>query len=577
VLFPILHWYLVGGGTITGFNFITDNNYQNGGGKRIWALDWNPNDNYVASGSEQSNNQELVIYYFDGSTLTTTKTVEEGVQINSVNWHPTKNFLAVGENSGANPEFQVYNFNVSNGSLTLTGSGEYGSTDAMAVAWHSSGNFVEVGTDSKTSKQIISYAVNNSTGAVTEKFSVSLSGKQAVGLGAMRFSPGGNLLAVGVASDGAKDPELLVYSFNNGILALNSSFAVGTSVLNLDWSPTGTYIAVGTGNNPQLRIYAHHAASNTITLVTSVTAATVNAVAWDQTGQYLAVGYEGVPGPHIRVYFFDKSHGTLTDVGTLPAPNTDDNYGVRFSHNNSYLAAGDHSSDTIIYGVQGGMSHFLLFDNTKVIFNSDVIFNLPVHFRGNCVITGRGNGLSIVDGGGVVIHPDSTLTLEDMEFQNLEHTNLRCLTDSASLVLKNALLTLSSDYTFSRGSILFDADTTISGTNAFIYTSNVGSTIDSNSSLIIDQGVTFSYAPMGPYRNLVFMPDPTAILYLDGCTLVSTRTGLQLSGGTLAIDNAVTMSSQARFYAEGISLKSDLTVDLLGSANLQFYGIIRTD
>lgn len=569
---------LLNNGVGTSFNFITSNNAQ-GGSLRIWANDWNFNDNYVASGSENSGTAELVIYYFDGSTLTNTKSVEQGAIVNSVHWHPTQNYLAVARDGASGNEFQVYNFNVSNGSLTLTASADYAANDAKAVEWHKSGNFVVVGT-SNNAKEIVVYSFNDITGATSEKFAVNLSPDRDVNIGAMSFSPGGNLLAVGVdfnATVGAN--ELLVYSFNNGngALTINSGIDADVGIEALDWNPTGTYIAAGTfgSSSGDLRIYAHDAATNSITLVTQVVATDVNAVAWDRTGQYLAVGYESITGPNLKVYYFDKTNLTLTDVGDMPVPADVDYYSVTFSHNNNYLAAGDRESRTVIYGISRG--GFLIFIDTKVIFNSDVNFTVPVHFQGNCTISGRANGLNLINNGKVVVRPNSRLTIEDVEMRNLGDGKLACLTDSGSLTFENSILNLSRDYTFSRGSILFNQDNFITGSNKFIYTTNLASTIDSQSMLYMGYGTTFSYSPRTAKRDLIFMTNTTSQLFLDGSSLHVTRTGLQLSAGTLILDDLVTVSSEARVPAEGIRLNSDLTVNVRGNANVQLFGIIRAD
>jgi len=229
-----------------------------------------------------------------------------------------------------------------------------------------------------------------------------------------------------------------------------------------------------------------------------------------------------------------------------------------------------------IYSVNGVNSE-LVFINTRVIFNSDLTFNAPMHFQGTCFLAGRGNSLKMINNGKIVVRPASSLTIENVHFRNLGAGGLLCLTDDASVTLKNSTITLAQDYTFSRGSILFTQENSITGTNRFIYSTAVGSTIDTNSLLYMGYSTTFSYAPRRPNKNLIFMNDTTSVLYLDGSTLFSTRTGLQLSTGTLILDDTVTISSGAHFPAEGLSLKSNLTVNIRGNTNVQLFGLIRAD
>ena len=109
-----------------------------------------------------------------------------------------------------------------------------------------------------------------------------------------------------------------------------------------------------------------------------------------------------------------------------------------------------------------------------------------------------------------------------VEIQGLKSNNLRCMTDNGTITLRNCTLTLERDYTFSRGTILFDEDNIITGTNKIIYSAGFSSTIASLSTLFLDRGITFSYAPRNVSRNLLYMPDATSVLYCNGCTLHST-------------------------------------------------------
>lgn len=534
---------------------------------RVRSIDWNANDTYLAAGDEKS--PTFGIFYFDGTTVTATKTLDTKVAIHSVRWHPTHRYVAFAQDNGGTPnvEVAVYNFKNSTGSLTLTGSQNY-NNNGNSVAWHPSGNFLVAGT-TVTNKQLVSYTFSTTTGIITEKNSVNLANGAADS--ALSFAPDGNLVAVGVT----KSPELRVYSFSAGTLALNSSIAVGITVAGLDWSPTGTYIAVvgklGSGNS--VRIYSH--IGSTLSLVTGVETKEANSASWDQTGNFLAVGFEAIPLSRLKVYRFDKVAGTLTIAAEMPIPVSADNYSAQFSHSNNYLAAGDKNGTVAIYGI--GRTAKLLFDNISLIFNSNVNINVPVEFSGACKINGRGRRIFVQSGGGIAIRPGGTLIIEDAELDMIGDSNLRCMTDRGAITLRNSLISLSRNYTFSRGSILFDEDTMITGTNKFIYATGLSSTIASQSTLFIDQGVTFSYAPRRGNKNLINMTNNTSSLYLNGCTLHSTRTGLQLDSGMVIFDNKVTFSSEARNNAEALTLKSGLTMSVMGGAQLELFGRIRYD
>ena len=144
-------------------------------------------------------------------------------------------------------------------------------------------------------------------------------------------------------------------------------------------------------------------------------------------------------------------------------------------------------------------------------------------------------------------------------------------------MLQNCDLYLSREFEFEKGSILFQSDVLISGTNGFIYESVVGSTIDSYSTLNLKNGLTFKYSPARAERNLLFMQDSTSRLFLDGCTLYSTRTGLCLTRGKLLLDNKVIFSSEGIATSEAICFGNgnsvdDLDILLLADAQVEVYG-----
>lgn len=211
----------------------------------------------------------------------------------------------------------------------------------------------------------------------------------------------------------------------------------------------------------------------------------------------------------------------------------------------------------------------------SIVLNGDTNLLSQLHCGGNCKIAGRWKTLTFKNGSGIIVRPRSQLIFENVEFKNVRGGFIRCLDDSAAVIFRSCTLNLSGDYTFSRGSILFDEDTLFTGTNKFNYTSRLSSSISSKSTLMFGLNTTFSYAPARANNNLFVMTDSTSALYLQGATLVSTRTGIQLSTGTLVIDQNVTMSSQAKFNAEALKIDTSLTLQLLGGSNLNLFGRVR--
>lgn len=217
----------------------------------------------------------------------------------------------------------------------------------------------------------------------------------------------------------------------------------------------------------------------------------------------------------------------------------------------------------------------LVIDKTNIVFVNGVKISAPLQFRYGCKINGMGKRLTFMPSGALITRPGGSLVIENAELWNLSQRTLRCLTDEGSITLRNCTLVLGQDYTFSRGSMLFTDEVIVTGTSRFIYSSGLTSTISSVTTLFLDSGITFSYSPRRASGTLINMVDNTSYLYLNGGTLHSTRTGLQLSTGTLIVDDKVTFSSEARrSVSEALRLNSDLTIRIKGRGTADFNGLI---
>ena len=127
----------------------------------------------------------------------------------------------------------------------------------------------------------------------------------------------------------------------------------------------------------------------------------------------------------------------------------------------------------------------LRLDNLNLVLNNNTRILAPIDVTGSCKITGRGNVLSLQNQGKIRIRPGANLVIEDAIIQGLNANNLSCITDQGSITLRDVMLFLSNQFTFSRGSIFFDDDTIVTGTNKFVYGSGLTSTINSNALLFL--------------------------------------------------------------------------------------------
>jgi len=547
--------------------------------KEVLSVSWSPDGTYLAASSANTNNAdpELQLYTFDGAVLTATTNgaVDLTRAGNEVRWHPTTNHLAVCRDSLSGEEVQVYFRDISNGSLTVTGSGEAGG-DATACAWHPSGDYLLVGS-SNTTKGLILYSFAN--GVLTEIQGIELPTNRIVNNGAMSWAPGGNYVAIGRRS--GPSPVLLVYHFD-GTLTLTASNAIGSSVESLDWNPTGTSIAVGlAGTKNRLRIYQHRVTNGTLTEVISLgipTSSTVADMHWSNDGTCLAIGTSAGNNSRVDVYGFDTSTQQLSLFDRL-----DSSVGinaVRFSPDNKFIGSGDRNNFVSVYSLDGGgdtgvETEPFYFKNTSLIFNVDIEIRAACYFDGTCRVNARGAGIAFKSHGKFVVRPGARLIMEDLTCDGLGSNNIHCMTENGDITLRNCGLALSRDYTFSRGGLFLEQDVVISGTNKFIYGVSRTSTVASGARLILENGLTFSYAPITAKQNLLYMTDETSILHMNGCTLHSTRTGIALSNGVLVVENKVTFSSEARNTGEGMVIAESATTCILGDAMLDIHGHVK--
>ena len=574
-------------------NSLLSLNFVNGVnvGMNLSSIAWSIfNDDYLVSVGSVPGRK---IFYFDGNTITFTAPTGPTLIATStvVRWRPFGNLFAADNASPFSipPSYSVgiYFFNMTTSKIQTKGSHNFGSGQVIdAVAWHPSGYSLAVGRHNNTER--VSIWEINAAGAFTTSFVINTANANVpttvdIGHDALSWSLGNNYLAVGFEDTGDNLKELVIYYFdeqpifNNSTLTYTNGVNIGEDITHLDWSPTGFFIAVATGGaEPKLRIYEHKVWNGVLEEKTdSVVDYTdvIKSVDWSPDGNYLAVGKEVGDGIGLIVYKFDKDSVTLNLVDEYL--NTHNVNSVEWSPNGNYVSTGDLNRTLEIYDFSADRN-FFTFDNTNLILDGDFAIDVPVKFSGNCLINGKENKLTLKKEGQVFISSGCCLKIENLELTGINN-NILCQDNSSSIIIQNSKLKLLGDFEFTTGSILFNSDVLISGSNKFIYTSRLSSTINSNSFLYFAKGMTFSYAPKIANRNLLYMKDETSWLFLDGCTLLSTSTGIRLTRGTLFLNNDVTFSCAGIFSSQAIcfgngNAECDLSVCVLGDADLQIYG-----
>ena len=269
-------------------------------------------------------------------------------------------------------------------------------------------------------------------------------------------------------------------------------------------------------------------------------------------------------------------------------------YYIHFSRANEYLLLMDSGKSLTLQNiVLKDFSPDYVSDWSNIEFGDGVTIELCKDetlsnvwtFTSQGRIKGFGNTIALSSGGRIETSSDNNLILEDLIISGVayEAENLRCRFSDSSITLKNSLLVLENDYTFSFGSFIFEDEVTIMGpTKSFVYSSESTSTINSESTLFVDIDTTFSYDPTVANRDLLVMSGTTSRLYLNGCTLYSTATGMRLKNGTALFDNFVTVSADGQGVSEAISFGDEnasldedgVRTEVLSGARVEVYGYV---
>jgi hypothetical protein len=188
----------------------------------------------------------------------------------------------------------------------------------------------------------------------------------------------------------------------------------------------------------------------------------------------------------------------------------------------------------------------------------------PMVFSGNTVMRGNFANMTLFPFTTITVNPHSTLTLENMTVAVQENI-VSCADTTSNLWLSNCKLMLEGDYSFTSGNLLTFDNVEIEGTGNFFYQSPDPLSIVGKLTLT---GITLQYNPPTDNRNLIELNNnffEQSSLCLNGCTLSSTTTGMQLTDGQLIVTGKNYLSNSATSLSEGFCFgdgnsNDDLTI-----------------
>jgi len=571
---------LTGSETIYVFDLLAESDSQTAD---VETVDWVFSDTFISIGIDQTSvpTDILRVFHRVDDELFINDSISFAVKrtINSVRWHPDEYILAVCRNDagGGQDELLTYTADSSTGVLTFIDGIDF-SDDVDAIDWHSTGSWIAVG-KSDAAEEIAVYAVTdtgyiNPVAVATYNFSPS----RYANTESISWDDTGDYLTVGTTRAGAA-AELNVFYFNQAApsLVLNASFAVGHSVLSVDFNKTYTdMIATGASalTGDVVEIYQHDATGGTLTKKVGISDFNkpANCVAWHPEGELLAIGLDPIVGGELRIYSYDNSAFSVSELKAFE--HAGGVVGVRWSHDGQYLATGDDGTVLRVYGRVEASTQCVTFTDLDIILNNDLYLAQDcLHFSGENVILGRGNYLTFSPTTTIVLDPGASLEFKDIIVAGVKENNIRCLDDLCTVSLEDATYILDDDYSFTVGKLAILGNFEIVGEDkVFTYQTDQTSTISSTGRIIIDHGVTFSYDPPTASNDLISFDSDTSEIILNGGTLHATSTGMKFTTGRMIIDSRSALSSEGTVDAEAISFESDFVIQWMPAANLDLFG-----
>ena len=215
-----------------------------------------------------------------------------------------------------------------------------------------------------------------------------------------------------------------------------------------------------------------------------------------------------------------------------------------------------------------------------IFLNANVSLSGTWTFDGSCVVHGNDHSIDLGATGNIFVDSNSSVMFHGLRLENAG--NVHCVDDTSTIILDDVIwCEHDGDSLFSSGAIRFINKVKLHGNGVFVYSTSQTSTICSSSKLVMDEGMTFSYAPSVAGKDLLEFEDSSARFILDAASLFSTATGMQLKTGRLEIkgnaeilsDTILVPTPIPHILNEGItfgtgSAEDDFTCVLIGGANL---------
>ena len=533
-----------------------------------YSCDWSYDGAYCIVGGK-SYIYDWRIYSFDGSSLTHVDGIDNNDVAYNLRAHPSEYYVAVTRNYTK----QVYVHKYTGVGITDNISESFDESP-RAVAWHPSGNYLAVGIYGEGDKGIGIYEFGTSPMSLTYVCSCDVDTASQF-YGALDWSPdiGGNYYLVAGTHGGYQ--ELSVYQFDPvGETLTRKVYEDDTAVADVAWDPNGDYIMTGSSKDSGDNLVMYRfTPPNTLDFVWDAAVPKyIYSTQWSSDGLKVAAGFsKHGEETELRIYSCNRSTGELTEDSGSVHHDAGDFEGVRsvkWRNDDEYLAVVEYKSGLLsiykTFETVAGAFAPLLFEDANIVLNSDLGITGTLELRGTCTLVGNGHRMDLATTGSLVISRNANVTLQNIKIENVDTTNGFETWDGSTVYMDGVIMKLSGNYSYTTGTWnVTKRGLNIEGDgNTFEHASSQPLTVDTNSSLGMKRGTTFSYNSSGATNlaiNGEFLFDQSTLslaagksLTLNSGTLVA-KNMVQMNGGSL-IGTPLILGDGLDLYIEGGSL-----------------------
>ncbi len=220
-------------------------------------------------------------------------------------------------------------------------------------------------------------------------------------------------------------------------------------------------------------------------------------------------------------------------------------------------------------------SRLVFGEDTTVELGENGVINTAWEFDGTVLFNGRGKTIELGSSGQLILRPGASVFFDNIKIRGIRDGKIICLDDTCTFSFGDVTWVQDDSISFTQGHFDVLGRFAIEGTGTFEMAVDEPCTIQSFGQLKIGRNTTFLYAPSIADRSLLVMTGSSSEFFLNGGTLASTTTGIQLSVGTLIVDSKSFLRNDgAVSISEGISLGNgviaeDLEIKVEPAATLE--------